>query len=136
MNIIRKGLAAALGALLAAAPVAAQDLPPVAGKWETGPRDYRFEVQLCGPTGEDFCGWMTYGLDQDPRIQRYVGERVFDAAKRVGPATWKGKLFIAGYQADGTITLAEPDRLEIDGCVLFIICGKFNMYREGSTIPR
>ena len=127
------GVAAAMA--LAASSASGQDVP-VAGNWETGPRDYRYQLELCGPSGQDLCGIMTYGLDQSPRVQRYVGKRTFDAARRIGPASWKGDIVFAGYSMNGKITLAEPDRLEIDGCVLLLICGKFNMYREGSDIPR
>jgi len=126
---------AATAMVLMATPALAQDVP-VAGKWETGPRDYRYQLELCGPQGQDLCGIMTYGLDQSPQIQRYVGKRAFDAARRIGPQSWKGDIVFAGHRMNGTVTMVHPDKLEIDGCALLIICGKFAMYREGSDIPR
>lgn len=135
MKFSLKALAVAAGLLSAIAPVAAQEAS-IAGNWETGPRDYRYQLQLCGPSGEDLCGIMTYGLDQSPQIQRYVGKNVFNAAKRIGPNAWKGNIIFAGHRMNGTVRLVHPDKLEIDGCAMLIICGTFAMYREGSTIPR
>lgn len=121
--------------VLGSGPASAQEVP-IAGNWETGPRDYRYTFELCGPRGQDLCGTMTYGLDQSPRIQRYVGKRAFDQVKRVGPQSWKGNIFFSGYSMNGTITMVGPDKIEIDGCVVLIICGEFAMYREDSTVAR
>lgn len=134
MKFNLKSLAVVLMAALAPSLALAQEAS-IAGNWETGPRDYRYRLELCGSSGQDLCGVMTYGLDQSPQIQRYVGRQVFDA-RRNGPQSWKGSFIVGGYRMNGTVRLAEPDRIEIDGCAMLIICGKFNMYREGSTIPR
>lgn len=130
-----KSLLALAATTLMTLPAAAQEVS-IAGDWATGPRDYRYRLELCGPNGQDLCGIMTYGLDQSPQIQQYVGKNVFNAARRIGPNSWKGTIIFAGHRMNGKITLAEPNRIEIDGCALLIICGKFNMYREGTDVPR
>jgi hypothetical protein len=126
MKFDLKALVAVMGMAFSASGAAAQDVA-IAGNWR---------LDLCGSSGQDLCGIMTYGYDQSEQVQRYVGRDVFDSAQRIGPASWKGSLIFAGHKMNGTVTLAEPDRIEIDGCAMLIICGKFNMYREGSTIPR
>jgi hypothetical protein len=65
MKFDLKALAVAVATAAAALPVAAQDVP-VAGKWETGPRDYRYELELCGPQGQDLCGIMNLRARSKP----------------------------------------------------------------------
>lgn len=126
-TVSRVFLLAAAAALTGGQALAAASIN---GHWATGPRDYRYEFKLCGQGGQELCAWMTYGFDPDPRIQRYVGQQVIDRARPIGPQAWKGNFVFAGYRMNGKMTLVEPNRVEIDGCVALIICGKFNMYRE------
>jgi uncharacterized protein (DUF2147 family) len=124
--ILRAFLAVAVVALTGGQAMAAT----VAGKWATGPKDVRYEFKLCGEDGQELCAWMTYAFDQSPQVQRYVGTQVLDRARRVGPQSWKGDIVFAGYRMNGKMTLIKPNEMEIDGCVAFIICGKFSMFRE------
>lgn len=127
MKLIFKVLTASLLAATMVAPVVAEDVPAVAGDWQTGPGDLTYRLELCG-NGQELCGIMTYSRDPDPRLQRNVGKQIIDRAKRVGPQSWKGELIFAGQRLNGTMTLAG-DVLQIDGCAYLIICGKFNLYR-------
>ena len=130
METISRAFSAAVVAALLGGQAMAATVGSPDGNWATGPKDYRYEFKLCGKDGQELCGWMTYGFDPSPQVQRYVGKLVLDRARRIGPQAWKGDLVFAGHRMNGTMTLVEPNRLEIDACVAIIICGKFNMYRE------
>ncbi len=130
MRTVLKALSAAAIAVLASAPAMGAAAQSPEGDWTTGPKDVRHEFKLCGKDGQDLCAWLTYALDQNPRVQRYVGKQVVDQARRIGPGAWKGSLVFAGHRMSGTMTLVKPDEMEIEGCVALIICGKFSMFRE------
>lgn len=130
MRTVLRVLSVAAIAILAGAPAMGAAAQSPEGNWVTGPKDVRHEFKLCGKDGQELCAWLTYVLDQNPRVQRYVGKQVLDRARRIGPQAWKGSLVFSGYRMNGTMTLIRPDEMEIEGCVALIICGKFSMYRE------
>jgi hypothetical protein len=100
------------------------------GLWETGTKDSRYRLELCGKDGTRLCGWLVYSQDRSPEAQALVNQMILDHARRVGPLTWEGSLQISGQSASGTMTLATNDRLEVSACVLFVICGEFVLYRR------
>ena len=124
---LRSILSAAVA--LAAMPIAAHAASPE-GNWASGPKDLRYEIRFCSEDSKELCGWLTYAIDPDPRVQKHVGQQVITNAQPIGPEAWKGSIYIAGFTMNGTMRLAEPDRIEIDGCVMFVICGVYNIYRE------
>jgi uncharacterized protein (DUF2147 family) len=117
---------AALAAAVAASPVLAAS--PV-GEWESGPRDQRYEIKLCGSEGKDLCAWLVYTSDPSPKARQFLNQLVLDTARNTGPNSWQGSMTLAGYQMSGTIRLVENNVLRINACALFVICGEFNLYR-------
>jgi hypothetical protein len=127
MKLVLKALAALATVAAMAAPVWAEEVPAIAGDWQTGTGDLAYRLELCG-SGQELCGIMTYSRDPDPRLQRNVGRQIVDRARRVGPQSWKGDLIFAGQRLNGTMTLAG-DELKFDGCAYLIICGQFSLFR-------
>jgi uncharacterized protein (DUF2147 family) len=42
---------------------------------------------------------------------------------------WKGDLHIYGQKASGTITQVNDDQITLQGCVMFVLCKSYQMYR-------
>jgi uncharacterized protein (DUF2147 family) len=118
-------VAAALG-LAAVAPVAAS---PV-GTWEIEYRDSRYDVTLCGD-GSELCAeliWLGNGADNDKNMP-YLNTLLIDHARQDRPGRWKGQLRLFGQTADGTITQVSEDQMKVKGCIAWVLCKTFNLYR-------
>ena len=120
-------LAAGLGA--GTTEAAASD---PSGLWLTARGDAKIRVSRCGPA---FCGrvaWLRQPIisetgqrpvdrkNPDPamRDRPILGLRLFGMAP-AGPDKWTGPIYNAedGQTYRGFITLLEPDRLAVGGCV-------------------
>lgn len=126
MKSFAKCLAAIALSLSAAAPAMASP----EGVWEIEMRDSRYSVALCGD-GTQLCGtliWLGNGADNEENLP-YLNTMIIDHARRIGPNQWRGNLNLYGNQATGTITQVSQDQITLQGCVLFVICKTYQMYR-------
>ena len=102
------------------------------GVWEIEMRDSRYNVELCGD-GTQLCGtliWLGNGADNKENLP-YLNTLLIDHASQVKPNQWKGDLHIYGQTAGGTITQVSEDEIVLEGCVVFVICKSYRMYRYG-----
>ena len=100
------------------------------GIWEIEMRDSRYNVELCGD-GTQLCGtliWLGNGADNAENLP-YLNTMMIDHARQVKPNQWKGDLSIYGQRAGGTITQVSDDQITLKGCVAFVICKTYHMYR-------
>ncbi len=127
MHALKKALTAILAIPMLVSPAFA--LSPE-GKWEIEMRDSRYDVTLCGD-GTQLCAelvWLGNGADS-PENLPYLNTMLIDHAKQVAPDQWKGELSIYGQKAAGTITQDSENSITVEGCVLFVICKSYRMYR-------
>lgn len=123
--LARLALAASLG-LVSVSPAQAS---PV-GVWEIEMRDSRYDVRLCGD-GTQLCAeliWLGNGADNAENLP-YLNTLLIDHAKQTKPNQWKGDLHIYGQSAAGTITQVSADQITLKGCVAFVLCKTYQMYR-------
>ena len=116
-----------LGAL---AMLAQPALASPAGTWEIEMRDSRYSVELCGD-GTQLCStliWLGNGADNAENLP-YLNTLLIDHARQVRPNQWKGDLHIYGHTAGGTITQVGEDEIVLKGCVAFVICKTYRMFR-------
>ncbi len=101
------------------------------GVWEIEMRDSRYNVELCGDDGTDLCGtliWLGRGADNKENLP-YLNTLMIDHAEQVDDNEWKGDLHIYGQTANGTITQVSDDEITLKGCVAFVLCKTYKMYR-------
>jgi uncharacterized protein (DUF2147 family) len=114
-------------AMLLAVPAA---LASPAGIWEIEMGDSRYRVELCGD-GTALCAtliWLGNGADNAENLP-YLNTLLIDHARQVRPNQWKGDLNIYGQRAGGTITQVGEDEIVLKGCVAFVICKTYRMFR-------
>lgn len=124
-TLARFGFAVALG-LATVVPALAS---PV-GMWEIEMRDSRYDVTLCGD-GTQLCAelvWLGNGADNAENLP-YMNTLLIDHAQQTRPNQWKGELHIYGQRAAGTITQVSANQITLKGCVAFVICKTYQMYR-------
>lgn len=117
------------GLVLAMASV----LPVVAspdGVWELETRDTRVQVNLCGD-GQQLCGALVWLSDADynKKYEKLLNQPMMERVAQVKPNQWRGKMTLFGTSAEGTITQVSEDQLTLKGCVLFVVCKTYQMYR-------
>jgi len=121
------------GSIVAAGAVLASILPALAspvGIWEIEMRDSRYEVTLCGD-GTQLCAeliWLGNGADNAENLP-YLNTMLIDHAPMTRPGEWKGDLHIYGQRAAGTIRQVSADQITLRGCVAFVVCRTYQMYR-------
>lgn len=101
------------------------------GIWEIEMRDSRYSVEMCGADGTQLCGtliWLGRGADNAENLP-YLNTMMIDHARPVGPNQWKGDLHIYGQKASGTITQVSDDQISLQGCVMFVLCKSYQLYR-------
>jgi hypothetical protein len=108
-----------------ALPSFAQDAPPPVDPNGSFVDSFgtSFSFSLCGETGTDLCGVLT-NLEGESATEEnlaFVGKQVMRAAQSA-PNQWKGSLSAGGIRADATITMVDPDTIEIQGCRAVILC--------------
>ena len=105
---------------------------PVEGLYSPdGVSDYR--VSLCGPDKDALCvmvAALREGAD-NKRNRPYLGKNIIDEAAPKGENRWQGKLNLFGQSADGTMVFVAPDRIELKGCMLMVICQSITLKRIG-----
>ena len=121
----------ATGLALVLAAIAPANASP-AGMWEIEMRDSRYDVTLCGD-GTQLCAelvWLGNGADNAENLP-YLNTLLIDHARQTRSNQWKGELHIYGQRAAGTITQVSADQITLKGCVAFVICRTYQMYRYG-----
>ena len=141
-------LAAALVAVPLAAATAAEPSP--LGEWVTEGGKARVRIEPCGGGPAKLCGAITWSYrpddaapgplvdanNRDPalRIRPIVGLPLLQGFAPDGAGAWGGGTI---YDPEGGKTyrlkmrLAGPDRLEVEGCVLFVCRGQTWTRYEG-----
>ena len=121
-----KYLLVAIAALtLLSAPAAASAKSALEGRWKNGPM-----VIVIAPCGSKLCGTVVKASPkQEARAERgsgtdLVGARLITGIEATGPATYRGRVFVAdqGVHASGTIHQVSRDQLKVKGCILGVIC--------------
>ncbi|MBT9382366.1 DUF2147 domain-containing protein [Pseudooceanicola sp. CBS1P-1] len=117
-----------LGAMLLAAPVAAQAPyeDPLVGMWLSPPAPNgmrgRVMIQPCGPA---YCGTVAALLDPQGRVvpSDAVGTRIAWGMQPTAPAYYSGMVWVPGI--DQTVSaemLLQGDVLQVQGCVNPMLC--------------
>ena len=81
-----------------------------------------FKFSLCGD-GTALCGVLT-NLEGESATEEnlaFVGKQVMQA-QQVAPNEWKGALDAGGISAEATVTMVDPNTIEIQGCRAAVLC--------------
>lgn len=119
----RAAIATAL--LLFAAAGSAQARSPIEGRWQKG--NMQIEIKPCGSA---LCGTVVRAsAKQQARAERgsgteLIGSTLIKDIRPTGPNSYRAKVFLAdrNMNASGKIRQVSPNRLNVSGCVLAIIC--------------
>ena len=130
----RLGSALLLGALWAAPAWAS-----AVGEWVTGGDKAREEIATCAGDPSRLCGTVTWSYrpadappgelrdihNADPalRTRPILGLPLLQGFVPAGPDAWDGGTIYdpeAGKTYKSKLRLDGPDRLEVDGCILFV----------------
>ena len=107
---------------------------PAAGLWATPQENGRVEVRDCGG---GLCGFVVDGdhIRADPNVtdnmnknkalrgRRLKGIALFEGFTG-GPRKWTGKVYnpVDGGVYSGSVRLLSPDRLKLQGCIIWPLC--------------
>jgi uncharacterized protein (DUF2147 family) len=125
----------AFAAIIAtAAPAGALDKDGIEGRWKNG----HMEI-LIAPCGEVLCGTVVKASPKQQAKAEHgsgtdlVGARLITNIHPTGPGTYRANVYVADrdMNASGTIRRVGPNRLNVKGCVLLIICKSKNWDRVG-----
>lgn len=117
-----------------AAPAAGNAKSNLEGRWKNGGME--IVIRPCGGT---LCGTVIKASEkQRARAERgsgtnLIGARVIDNIQPAGAGIYKADVYVADrdMNARGTIRQVGPNRLEVRGCVLAIICKTTHWDRIG-----
>jgi uncharacterized protein (DUF2147 family) len=122
-------------ALGIATPMQAQGTSSVAGEWWTPGFNARVRIEPCG---EAVCGRIVWLWDETPKDiadkNPLVGRQVIERMQAAEPGFWRsGRLYNPedGRDYKGSLHLQSPNRLVVDGCVLFIC--RTQVWRRADT---
>ena len=124
---------AIIAALLAASIAgAAEARSPIEGRWKKG--NLQIDIRPCGRT---LCGTVVRASPkQQARAERgsgteLIGARLIKDIRPTGPGSYKARVFVAdrNMHASGKIRQMSPNRLQVSGCVLAVICKSANWTR-------
>jgi len=123
------GLAAAV---MLAAPASASAKSGLEGRWKNG----HMEIVIA-PCGATLCGTVVKAsAKQQAKAERgtgtdLIGARLITNIRKSGANVYRANVYLAdrGVHASGTIRQSSPDRLNVRGCVLAIICKSNNWDR-------
>ena len=119
-------------AAMVAAPASASAKSALEGRWKNG----HMEIVIA-PCGAALCGTVVKASSrQQAKAERgtgteLLGARLITNIRRSGANLYRANVYLAdrGINASGTIRQASPDRLNVRGCVLAIICKSNNWDR-------
>ncbi|TGX54308.1 DUF2147 domain-containing protein [Sphingomonas gei] len=128
--------AALVVALTAAASAGQAGDKALIGRWHTEREGGVVEIHRCG---EALCGRVVDGVrlrvnpdqrdvrnpDRAQRSRKVLGVRVLNGFSG-GPGRWKGGPLYdpetGNLAGSGTLTLADPDTLKVQGCIAMFLC--------------
>jgi uncharacterized protein (DUF2147 family) len=130
--------------LLAGFAAAAEGQPT--GEWRTGDGRANVRIDDCDGVLWGIISWEkepggvdSYNSDPGERNRPTLGLHIIRAMKPAKPGLWQGEVYNPenGKTYDSRISLASPDVLRVEGCVLGFLCGGENWTRikaiEGSA---
>lgn len=119
---MKAALILAMSALLAAPELRAQ--AGVTGEWWTPGFNARVRIEPCG---DAVCGRIVWLWDETPKgvadRKPLIGRMVIDRMQAAEAGLWRGgRLYNPedGRDYKGSLHLQSPERLVVDGCVLFV----------------
>lgn len=97
----------------------------IEGRWKKG--NLQIDIKRCGPT---LCGIVVKAsAKQQARARRgsgtdLIGARLIKDIRPAGTGNYRAKVFVAdrNMNASGRIRQVSPNRLNVSGCALAIIC--------------
>lgn len=131
---MKRFLLALSGLAIAVAPVAASARSSLEGRWKNG----AMQIQIA-PCGQALCGTVVRAsAKQQAKAQRgsgteLIGARVISNIRPAGPQTYRARVYVADRDltTSGTIRQIGPNRLQVRGCVLGVICKTTHWDRVG-----
>ncbi|WP_187107714.1 DUF2147 domain-containing protein [Sphingomonas xanthus] len=130
MTKARYLLAATTLALTVAVPAEARS--PIEGRWQKG--NLQIDIKPCGSA---LCGTVVRASKkQQARAEKGSGTDLIGATlirdiRPTGPGAYSARVFVPdrNMNASGRIKQLAPNRLQVSGCVLAIICKSGNWSR-------
>ncbi len=129
----------AMVGLSSMAPAAwAGDRDGLVGTWLTENGDSRIRISPCGAS---FCGTVVWAKtnildlhnpDASLRRRTVVGMPLTRDMKADGPGSWTGSIYNPenGKTYDITMRALGAEKLEVEGCVLGVLCGSDTWSRQ------
>ncbi len=131
-RILSGGLAMLMGLAACLTPAYAAPFDPT-GLWEATDGESRYEVALCGD-GTQLCAkliWIRPDVVND-RNKQYLNTFVVEGADRYNDREWRGTINLYGVSVRGSVQRLAPDRMQVRGCALIILCERKTVTRIGS----
>jgi uncharacterized protein (DUF2147 family) len=121
---------------MALAPTPALAASPLEGLW-TNPKGN--VVVRIAPCGQQLCGRVVKATAKarakaaEQGTQNLMGKTLLSGLQPNGPNRWRGKVFVprVGRNVSGNLTLAGPSRLNVQGCLVGVICKSQSWTRVG-----
>lgn len=129
-TLLKALLAAMFGLTLAGTAVAQTLFNPI-GIWEPDNRESRYAFSYCGENNQRLCAeliWIREDV-QDARNTKYLNTYMFKDARHVQPNLWRGTVTLEGFNIGGTVTQSSDNTMQLDACVLFVICENIRLNR-------
>ena len=114
-------------ALFAAVPSAAGAQSPIEGVWANPKGTVRVQIAPCG---QALCGKVISATAKAKRdaanggTRNLVGTTILSNLTPAGANKWKGRVFMpkANRHATGNFSLNGRNRMNVEGCVLSVLC--------------
>jgi uncharacterized protein (DUF2147 family) len=114
-------------ALLASAPAMASAQSPLEGVWSNPKGSVRVKIAPCGQT---LCGRVVAASAKAKRdaaeggTPNLIGSTILSNLTPAGANKWRGRVFMpkANRHATANLSLASANRLNVQGCVLSVLC--------------
>src|SRR5215831_14499252 len=133
-----RSIPAIWGATFLLAGFAAAAEPQPTGEWRTADGRANVRIDDCDGVMWGIISWEkepggvdSYNPDPAERNHPTLGVHILRAMKPARPGLWQGEVYNPenGKTYDSKISLAAPDVLKIEGCVLGFLCGGENWTR-------
>jgi uncharacterized protein (DUF2147 family) len=130
-KVIGKSVVALATALAMAGSAAGQAAATPIGVWEPDNRESRYEFTYCGENGRQLCAELIWIREdkKDARNVKYLNTYMFKEARQIAEDKWRGTVTLEGFNIGGTLTQHNADRMNLDACVLFVLCENIALNR-------
>jgi uncharacterized protein (DUF2147 family) len=137
-----RSIPAIWGATFLLAGFAAAAEPQPTGEWRTADGRANVRIDDCDGVMWGIISWEkepggvdSYNPDPTGRNHPTLGLHILRAMKPTRPGLWQGEVYNPenGKTYDSRMSLASPDVLRIEGCVLGFLCGGENWTRITAT---